>query len=530
MYQALYRKWRPRTFDDVISQPHITTTLKNQIQSGKTAHAYLFTGSRGTGKTTCARIFAKAINCLHATDGNPCQQCEICRDAEAFSLSDIIEIDAASNNGVDDIRELRDGAVYTPERCKYKVYIIDEVHMLSQSAFNALLKIMEEPPAFVKFILATTEIHKVPATIVSRCQRFDFRRILPEDITARLLYIAGEEQLTLDEQAARLIARLSDGGMRDALSLLDQCAAYDSNITLDTVSAAAGIAGRDALFDLLDAMTQSDPAKAVRILDELYAKSKDMLRLCEEMIAQLRNVMLLHVTNGDTSLLACMPEEITRLEGIRSAMPLQQVIDRLSVLQACNERLGRAINKRVELELCLIRLCSPQISQKSPQTLDNSQIYDKIKQLEATIAALRQGGYQPIRPQEKPVAAPADRVHPEEPKVDMSKLRQEDFKPLANWAEVLAAFNKVNPAVSGTLANSKAFVNGNLLLIFAENALFMQLFRQREHAVSLGDCIQQVLGKRYAIRAKCSVKKQEISPAEALIQKANSSQIETAVE
>ena len=392
MYQALYRKWRPRTFDDVISQPHITTTLKNQIQSGKTAHAYLFTGSRGTGKTTCARIFAKAINCLHATDGNPCQQCEICRDAEAFSLSDIIEIDAASNNGVDDIRELRDGAVYTPERCKYKVYIIDEVHMLSQSAFNALLKIMEEPPAFVKFILATTEIHKVPATIVSRCQRFDFRRILPEDITARLLYIAGEEQLTLDAQAARLIARLSDGGMRDALSLLDQCAAYDSNITLDTVSAAAGIAGRDALFDLLDAMTQSDPAKAVRILDELYAKSKDMLRLCEELIAQLRNVMLLHVTNGDTSLLACMPEEITRLEGIRSAMPLQQVIDRLSVLQACNERLGRAINKRVELELCLIRLCSPQISQKSPQTLDNSQIYDKIKQLEATIAALRQGG------------------------------------------------------------------------------------------------------------------------------------------
>lgn len=380
MYQALYRKWRPRTFDDVISQPHITTTLKNQIQSGKTAHAYLFTGSRGTGKTTCARIFAKAINCLHATDGNPCQQCEICRDAEAFSLSDIIEIDAASNNGVDDIRELRDGAVYTPERCKYKVYIIDEVHMLSQSAFNALLKIMEEPPAFVKFILATTEIHKVPATIVSRCQRFDFRRILPEDITARLLYIAGEEQLTLDAQAARLIARLSDGGMRDALSLLDQCAAYDSNITLDTVSAAAGIAGRDALFDLLDAMTQSDPAKAVRILDELYAKSKDMLRLCEELIAQLRNVMLLHVTNGDTSLLACMPEEITRLEGIRSAMPLQQVIDRLSVLQACNERLGRAINKRVELELCLIRLCSPQISQKSPQTLDNSQIYDKIKQ------------------------------------------------------------------------------------------------------------------------------------------------------
>ena len=218
MYQALYRKWRPMSFDDVVSQPHITTTLKNQIATGKTAHAYLFTGSRGTGKTTCARIFAKAINCLNPKDGEPCLECDICKNADNGALADIIEIDAASNSKVDDIRELREGVMFTPEVCKYKVYIIDEVHMLSAGAFNALLKTMEEPPPHVKFVLATTEIHKVPATIVSRCQHFDFRRIRSEDIVARLSYIASQEGFILNEDAAQLIARLSDGGMRDALS------------------------------------------------------------------------------------------------------------------------------------------------------------------------------------------------------------------------------------------------------------------------------------------------------------------------
>ena len=244
MYKALYRKYRPMTFDDVVSQPHITTTLRNQLINGKTAHAYLFTGSRGTGKTTCARILAKALNCLHPVDGNPCLECEICRDADDNALADIIEIDAASNNGVDDVRDLRDGAVYTAERCRYKVYIIDEVHMLSKEAFNALLKIMEEPPPHVKFILATTEIHKVLPTILSRCQRYDFRRILPSDITERLMYVAEKENIKLDRDAAELIAKTADGGMRDALSLLDQCIAFSEDVTLDIVSGAAGIAGR----------------------------------------------------------------------------------------------------------------------------------------------------------------------------------------------------------------------------------------------------------------------------------------------
>ena len=226
IYLALYRKYRPKTFEDVVSQPHITTTLKNEIMTGKTAHAYLFTGSRGTGKTTCAKILSMAVNCE-----NPCMECETCRNIDQGATLDVVEIDAASNNGVDDVRQLREEAVYSPSQCKYRVYIIDEAHMLSAGAFNALLKIMEEPPPHVKFILATTEVHKVPVTILSRCQRFDFRRIRTEDIEARLLWIAGKEPFTLSPDAAALIAKLADGGMRDALALLDQCASFSSDIT-----------------------------------------------------------------------------------------------------------------------------------------------------------------------------------------------------------------------------------------------------------------------------------------------------------
>ena len=315
MYQALYRKWRPTSWKDVVSQPHITTTLRNQIKEGKTAHAYLFTGSRGTGKTTCARIFAKAINCKDPKDGSPCGECEMCRLFENEGLVDIIEIDAASNTGVDDIRELRESTAYTPESCKYKVYIIDEVHMLSTSAFNALLKILEEPPEYVKFVLATTEIHKVPVTIVSRCQRFDFRRILPEDIKSRLLYIADNEDFTLTDSAAELVAKLADGGMRDALSLLDQCIAYSKDVDLDTVSAAAGIAERDYLFRLLECFADKDAVTAIDIISQLYDRSKDMQRLVDELISQMRNVMLARSVKSDSAFV-CLPDEIERIRKI----------------------------------------------------------------------------------------------------------------------------------------------------------------------------------------------------------------------
>ena len=338
MYQALYRKWRPRSFDDVISQPHITTALRNQIREEKTAHAYLFTGSRGTGKTTCARILAKTVNCEHRTpEGNPCLECEICRDAERGALADIIEIDAASNNSVEDIRDLREGTVYLPERCCYKVYIIDEVHMLSPSAWGALLKVMEEPPEYVKFILATTEVHKVPATIISRCQRYDFHRIRTADIAARLTYIAGEENLSLDPAAAQLIAHLSDGGMRDALSLLDQCASGGDAITAASVTAAAGVAGRDSVFAILEAVQAQDAAKALEITGALYDQSKDMVRLCDELLEQLRNMMLLKSGSGQPELLTCLPDEQPRLEELTRQPSLDTIssLGRGTTLTAC---------------------------------------------------------------------------------------------------------------------------------------------------------------------------------------------------
>ena len=269
MYRALYRKWRPQRFEDVVGQRAIVTALKNQITAGRVGHAYLFTGVRGTGKTTCAKIFAKAVNCLHPVNGDPCGECEICKGIDNGSLLDVVEMDAASNNGVDDIRDLRDETAYTPSACQYKVYIIDEVHMLSTAAFNALLKTLEEPPAHVIFILATTEIQKVPATILSRCQRYDFTRIGPEDIARRVEYIAGEEKLELTSDGAELIARLADGALRDALSILDTCAGVTAKIDADVVRRMAGVTDRSYLFHISDALEAQDAAAALAQLAQL---------------------------------------------------------------------------------------------------------------------------------------------------------------------------------------------------------------------------------------------------------------------
>lgn len=507
MYKALYRKYRPLTFDDVISQPHVTKTLLNQIKNGKTAHAYLFTGSRGTGKTTCARILAKAINCEHPIDGNPCLECDICRDAEIGALSDIIEIDAASNNGVDDVRDLRDGAIYTPERCKYKIYIIDEVHMLSKEAFNALLKIMEEPPAHVKFILATTEIHKVLPTILSRCQRFDFRRILPADITARLLEIAQKENITLSQDAAELIAKTADGGMRDALSLLDQCIAYSDNITAETVSNAAGIAGRDYLFDIIEAIADGDTCKAVTVTDRLYSMSKDMQRLCDELITQFRNVMMAKSVPENTDIIVCMPDELTRIKAIAQKMSLSEILLKLELLQSCNERLSRSSSKRVEFEMCLIRLCSAGIlNENNAKTVDNSDIYAKIEMLENKLSNVQDNTakYSRTSPQRAETARPVPESQQKEQGGDVSKLRAEDFTPLSEWAEVLENFEKVCPSVSGTLHGSKAMQNQNFLLVYTENAFFIQLLKVKENAEKLRDSVKAVTGKTFRILAKCT--------------------------
>ena len=404
MYTALYRKWRPMTFDDVISQPHITTTLSCQIAEGKTAHAYLFTGSRGTGKTTCARIFAKAVNCLNPHDGKPCLECEICRAADSGTLNDIIEIDAASNTGVEDIRDLRESAAYTPELCRFKVYIIDEVHMLSNQAFNALLKIMEEPPEHVKFILATTEIHKVPATIISRCQRFDFRRIRQEDITERLLYISEKEGVTLEREAAQTIARISDGAMRDALSLLDQCIAYSDHITAETVSDAAGIAGRDSLFEILGGLARRDAAGVLKTVDYLYSRSKDMARLCDELVVQLRNIMLIQLAPKNTELINALPGEIALLSELAGQFSTQQIFSYLDILESASVDMQRAVSKRTEFEMAMIKICSgsqPNSAKAGARTSDSdaaeliSALSRRVSELENELRQIKRSGVSP---------------------------------------------------------------------------------------------------------------------------------------
>lgn len=529
MYKALYRKWRPLTFDDVISQQHITDTLKNQIKSGKTAHAYLFTGSRGTGKTTCSRILAKAVNCPNMKDGNPCLECDICREAEEGSLTDITEIDAASNNGVDDIRDLRDGAVYTPERCSYKIYIIDEVHMLSPSAFNALLKIMEEPPPYVKFILATTEIHKVPATITSRCQRYDFRRIRQEDIAARLEYIAAQEQLDLTHDGAAMIARIADGGMRDAVSLLDQCSVCAEQIDAATVSAAAGIAGRDYLYEILEAVSDGNAAGALGVTDRLYNMSKDLTRLCEELIMQLRNIMIIKaVPSAADSMLIGLPDEIKRLHDMADKTDTETVMRRLDILQQCRERMTKVLNRRVEFEMALIKLCSCAGTKAAADGSGMAEVYEKLKQLEKRIASAPAAAAAPKREEvltaNNPVQEPA-------PNVDIRKLRPEDMHPCDKWDAILEEFNRINPAVAGSLEGSVAAVAGNVLFITSQNRFFMELFKQPDNARSLGEAISRVMGAKFAIRARCATTtEQQKNMAEQLIKKAQNSNLETAVD
>lgn len=358
MYLALYRKYRPRTFDDVISQEHITTTLKNQIKNGSAAHAYLFTGSRGTGKTTCAKILAAAVNCLSPKDGNPCLECESCREILNGSATDIVEMDAASNRGVDDVRQLRDEVSYSPVSCKYRVYIIDEVHMLTPEAFNALLKTLEEPPEHVKFILATTELHKVPATIVSRCQRFEFRRIDAAQSAERLLEVAKKEGAQLDEDAALLISRLSDGGMRDALSLLDRCVSSDKRVTAQTVRDCAGVADDKYLFDFSEMIANGDVGGCIRLLSELHKASKDMALIVDELSLHFRDLMLCKTAPGDKSLLSCMPNEYDDAAKCAEMFTLGDILRCLTLLRECADGMGKTRQRKTFAEMCFVKMCT----------------------------------------------------------------------------------------------------------------------------------------------------------------------------
>lgn len=356
-YQALYRKWRPLCFADVIGQQHITDTLRAQLRSGRLSHAYLFTGTRGTGKTTCAKILARAVNCEHPQDGDPCNECAACRGILDGSVLDVVEIDAASNNGVDNVREIRDEVRYAPSSVRKKVFIIDEVHMLSAGAFNALLKTLEEPPSHVMFILATTEIHKVPATILSRCQRFDFRRITPDAIAERLLQIAAQEQIPLTASGAKLIARLSDGAMRDALSMLDRTSGCET-IDEQAISKCLGILGATDILGLMHAIKSCDLAAAVAEIGRAYEAGRDLAGVVDQLLGLIRDMLLVKTAHGDISAMLSPAYSYKQLEGLGEGLAPATLIAYSRILQESVARIKSASNRRVETELCIIRLCT----------------------------------------------------------------------------------------------------------------------------------------------------------------------------
>jgi DNA polymerase-3 subunit gamma/tau len=531
MYQVLYRKWRPQVFADVIGQPQVTKTLQNELTAGRVAHAYLFTGCRGTGKTTCAKILAKAVNCLHPKDGDPCGECEICRGVQDGSIMDIVEIDAASNNGVDNIRMLREEANFTPAVAKYRVYIIDEVHMLSAGAFNALLKTLEEPPAHVIFILATTEVQKIPATILSRCQRFDFHRIAPEEIAARLRYIAGQEGASLDEEAAMLLARLADGAMRDALSLLDQCLGRSRDVTVEVVNAAAGLAGREHLFRLTDAVKEQDSAAALSVIDEMHKAGKDMARLCEEFSSHLRSLMLIKTMKDARPLIAVTNSEYEQMEKQALTVPLPVILHGLDTMQDALERMYRGVDRRTEIEMAFLKLCCPELDDSKAALLRRIGALEKrapaaVSGLTAPVSQPEpqvQTAPVPVKPVSIPTpqATPETSSPPEEQPASAAKPTKaaasaksvvelaENAQPLAEWPEIVQTLKQYSRTIAAAFRGTKAYVSGGYVLIDSGNEMAFSLLRESSQRDSMRRAIQQVTGKVYKLGPYRPADKQE---------------------
>ena len=525
MYQVLYRKWRPKTFADVVGQPHVTETLKNELTSGRVAHAYLFTGSRGTGKTTCAKIFAKAVNCLHPVDGNPCCECEICRGIEDESIMDVTEMDAASNRKIEDIRELMEEIRYTPAQAKYRVFIVDEVHMLTTEAFNALLKTLEEPPSYVIFILATTEPHKLPATILSRCQRFDFHRVQPQAVCGRLKYIAEQEGGDIDDEAGLMIARLADGGMRDALSILDQAMGHSKQVNALTVCETVGMAGTGYINEIAADIAKKDAAALMKLVSELYANSKDMLRLCDELIGYFRSIMILCTVKNPDGLIVASEAELSELKQAAAQFTSAQSIAILNLLQESYEKMSRGVNKRVEMETVLIRICglsdkpnagggqSNAPMQNAPAAPSNANqtaaMNALISRIEALEKAARAGALQPnaanaagkaipiLGSTSEPSAQGSQSGKQNAGGVSVSVRELSDAaKPFGDWNRALEMLEEVNKPAYSVLSDSRAFLNGKYLLIdtngfgrdMLRNAMVKESIRQIIRQLSGIDC------------------------------------------
>ena len=518
IYRALYRKYRPLTFDDVIGQEPIVTTLKNQVETGKLSHAYLFTGSRGTGKTTCSKILAKAINCPNVKDGQPCGVCDICTGIDEDSITDVVELDAASNNGVDNIRALREEANFVPTRCKKRVYIIDEVHMLSPSAFNALLKIMEEPPEHVVFILATTELHKLPVTILSRCQRFDFARITAEQIAGRLAVIAEREGVQLDEDARFLLAKLADGGMRDALSLLDKCASTGERVSLQMVKDLCGVADKSYLFDLFDCLLDRDLGRAIALLDDLFAHSVDMGRLAQELLSHGRDLMLCKVMEDFDTLVLCPPDDRQRYVEQAARIPQGEMMGWMARLMKGADAVGRAASPRIAMEMLLVEITAAADQPVAPQVTAIKVAAVKPSAAPQAKPAPRPAP-EPVREereeevplpdapppaegtgwQEPAVLAPASpqipEAAPQRPAAVAPPVGAAP-QPLAEWPQVLEALANHNRLAAAALANSRAYLSGDLVLIASENATFLKMMRENARTkADIRAAVSEVTGK-----------------------------------
>lgn len=573
MYQVLYRKYRPKVFSDVYGQEHVTRTLLNEIKENRVSHAYLFTGSRGTGKTTCAKILAKAVNCENSQDGEPCGECEVCRGIDSGSLFDVVEIDAASNNSVNDIRDLREEVNYTPTRCKYRVYIIDEVHMLSPGAFNALLKTLEEPPAHVIFILATTEVHKLPATILSRCQRFDFKRIKPEIMSLRLKEVADKEGISIDDDAAMLISRIADGGLRDGLSILDQCAGKSKKVTASVVSDAAGLAGREALYDLSDAVFSKNSAKALDTIASLYNGSYDMERLCSEMISHFRNFLIVKTVKNNRELIVCTDDEFDIIKDNASKFTLESIIYSLDLMQNTLAVIKNGANARIEMEMTFVKLCNPLLESSNDSLLERiSALELAVKTGNISVKNVNSPSSEIKFETEKDFQDASSISEKNAEKIEEKSLNNESFENnfddkdsktekenrvsdsqksvdvqteerkdnsfvqqnrtaeysdvqvvFPHWDELLDAVFKTDKALYSLLANSKGYIQSEFFLIDSPNESFSKFIKTENHLRNLRQAIFNITGQSYKVGffKKSEPEKQKKDPLDSLIKKAD---------
>lgn len=503
MHKALYRVYRPKTFEDVVGQEHIVKTLKNQIKNNNIGHAYLFSGTRGTGKTSTAKIFARAVNCLNPINEEPCNECEICIDTLNDNIMDIVEIDAASNNSVDDIRELRESVKYTPSKAKYKVYIIDEVHMLSQGAFNALLKTLEEPPSYVIFILATTEPHKIPATILSRCQRFDFKRVSSKDIADRMSYICEKENIQAEDKALSLIARNSQGALRDALSILDQCMSFGNDkIEYNDVIELLGTVNIDELFQLSQSIIDEDTKKSLQILNEFIIWGKDIRNLINDLIDHFRNLMVCKVSKDLDEIISLPEESIERLKEQSKTININDLIRILNILSETQDSMKSSSNTRILAEVTMMKITQPMFDE-SKEAL--------IKRIENLEKIIESGNIKVVTVQnESEINTVPQRVQVDEPQerkedIVYEEVKSEDVKLVeSSWKKVIQKIKEDKKlSIAALLREVSSFnVKDNILyLIFNDNFSFARSrLNSKETIDYIESIIREILNRSFNIQ------------------------------